>query len=318
MAVRSVLLFGANGFVGSHIARALVSAGHKVAGFGQAMPVDLIADLAGRITMIEGSVEDFAAVSAALERSAPEVVIWSIGHNAQAQGLMHSGEIEPARALGVNVIGWTNVLRAAQQRGVARVLAAGSSVVFGPARLYAERRVEESATPRPTTVYGLSKLMAEQAAQTYRDRFALAVTTLRLPLVFGPDRWYGGAAALLNRLLEAAAPGASAPCHAPIDPFDLIHVEDAAQALRLAVESSAELQSVYHVTGFTTTYPAIVFALKRLVPDFEIYFEAAPAGLVLPLMRAERIARDLGYSARYDLTGALENYFGNRTLGGQR
>jgi UDP-glucose 4-epimerase len=307
-----ILLVGANGFVGSHIARTLIGEGHAVSGFGGPMTVDLVADLASSMTVIHGDLRDAREVDAVMERSRPEAVIWSAGYNTDAQGLLQSGETAPEDAMHVNVLGWANVLRAAQRFGVKRVLAAGSTVVFGTASLYADTRIDERAAMRPATVYGLTKAMAEQAAGYYRDRHGLAVTTLRLPLVFGPGRWYGGAASALSQLLDRAAPGVPMNCSAPIDRFDLIYVKDAAKAFALAVAATGPLDAVYHVNGFTTTYPAIILTLKNLVPDFQVHFAAVAAANVYPLMDSDKAARELGFRPDYDLLRALQEYLDKR------
>lgn len=52
MSAASVLVVGANGFVGSHITRELAGAGHAVSGFAMPMPVELLSDLAGKVAVL--------------------------------------------------------------------------------------------------------------------------------------------------------------------------------------------------------------------------------------------------------------------------
>lgn len=302
---KSVLLVGANGFVGSHIARALVTAGHRVTGFGLPMAVDLLADLGGAVKMVHGSAEVVADIEAALDAARPDVVIWSAGHNANASGLAATGETEPAKAMGVNTIGLFNVLDAARRRGVRRALVTGSLVAFGPASLYPGGRVDESAEPHPTTGYGLSKAMGEQVAQYFVDRFGMEVSTFRLAVVFGPGRWYGGVIAALNALLANAAPGRRDSIQVPAEPFDLVHVTDVAHALRLATESARPLDRLYHLNSFTTTYAELVRALERQVPGYQVDCTTSPAPVVFPLMDFDRIRHHLGFEPAFDVDRAM-------------
>jgi len=305
-------LVGANGFVGSHIARALVHAGHRITGFGTPLEVDLIADLHQRMPMITGSAENAADIDRAFDAAQPDALIWAAGHNANASGLMATGESDPARALAVNALGLFNVLQAAQQRGISRAIVTGSLVPLGPASMYPTTHVDEEAEVRPTTGYGLSKAMGERVAQYFRDRFGMDVATLRLSVVFGPGRWYGGVVSSLNRLLAQARPGASAQCEVPAEPFDLVHVGDVATAVRLALESTRPLRPLYHLNSFTTTYAELVRTLERQVPGFRVACTTVAAPIVYPLMKFDLIREDLGFVPAYDLDRAIADCLANR------
>jgi UDP-glucose 4-epimerase len=308
----NVFVIGANGFVGSHICRELIRAGHRVTGFGQRMDTNLIGDIAARMVFIEGSAENAAEVDAAIKTAAPDVVVWCAGHNANAAGLAATGELQAARALAVNAGGLFNVLQAAQAHGVKRALITGSLVVFGPASCYAPTHIDESEVMRPTTGYGLTKAMGEQIAGYFRDRYGMDVTTLRLSVVFGPGRWYGGVVSQLNTLLDQAAPGARLECKAPAEVFDLVYVKDVAQAVRLAAEYQGRLRPAYHCNSFATSYPAIIEVLQQLVPDFAVKYQAAPSPLVFPLMRFDLLQRELGFTPTADIASALRDYLGKR------
>ncbi len=269
------------------------------------MPVDLLSDLRGTVLMVQGSAEIASEVEAALDAGKADVVVWSAGHNANASGLMATGESEPSKALAVNATGLFNVLNAAQKRGIRRAVITGSLVVFGPASGYPEQLVAESAPPRPTTGYGLSKAMGEQVAQYFRDRFDMDVTTFRLAVVFGPGRWYGGVVSILARLLQEAAPGNTTQCEVPYEPFDLVHVKDVASAVRLAVQSSRRLAPLYHLNSLTTTYPKLARAIEQQVPGYRIDCTPSPAPLVYPLMNFDLIRKDLGYQPQFNVSSAI-------------
>ncbi|MFO1320108.1 MAG: NAD(P)-dependent oxidoreductase [Burkholderiales bacterium] len=312
MSGQSILVVGAGGFVGSHIARALVAAGHRVTSFGMPMDVDLMPDLAGRIRTVTGSAEVPGEIEAAFDVAAPDVVIWSAGYNANAAGLAATGEAEPHRSLAVNAVGLFNVLEVARRRHVKRALVTGSLVAFGPASMYPPQPIDEAAEPHPTTGYGLSKALGEQVAQYFIDRYGMEVATFRLSVVFGPGRWYGGVVAALNRLLAEAAPGRREAIQVPAEPFDLVHVKDVATGLRLAVDCIKPLARLYHLNSFTTTYAELVRAIEQQVPGFEVACTTVPAPIVFPLMNFDRIRRELGYAPAFDVGAAIADCLASR------
>lgn len=186
-----LLIIGGGGFVGSRVLRAAVARGIACASFGPA-GCDLAADLA--IARFTGDAEESGALAAALAAFRPDAVIWAAGYNPTGDGLARTAEADMARAVAVNAGAFAATLAACAASGVARVVQCGSTVIYGPASDYPATRVDEAAPPAPRTAYGLTKLMAEQAAQWAVDALGLDVVTLRLPLVFGPGRWYAGAA----------------------------------------------------------------------------------------------------------------------------
>ena len=203
----AVLVVGGRGFVGSHVTRALVAAGYRPHLFGPPMQGDRLCDLAGRFDETHGSVEDRAAIAGVMQRGAIKAVVTTAAHGAGSTGLMRSGEADSDKALAVNLLGFRNVLEAALESGVGRVVWTSSTVVYGPSNAYAEQPVDEDAPTGPLTFYGLTKELSERTAAYYARRHGLAVTGLRLPLVLGPGLWYQGAASAIAGLVAAARKG---------------------------------------------------------------------------------------------------------------
>jgi UDP-glucose 4-epimerase len=264
---RRVLVVGGRGFLGSHVVTALLSHHAAVAMFGPDMPVDLLGALASQVESYEGSAEDEPALRAALAAFRPEAVVWAAGRNAGGQGLAATAEAEVARAVGVNAGGFAALLHAAAGAAVPRIVQAGSVLVYGPGSLHATGRVTEAAPAAPRTAYGLSKLMGEQAAAYGRDRLGLEVATVRLPLLFGPSRWYAGSAGPLMRLLLAAARRAPVREEVPPGRFDLAYGPDAGEVFaRLALLPEAP-PPLLNLEGITASYREIAAALQHLAPD---------------------------------------------------
>lgn len=304
---RVAFLIGAGGFVGSHVAAALCESGWAVHAFGPESPDDQLDRLAGRIDRIAGSVEDRAAMEAAIRTSGARLVVSFAAYSGGRGGLARAGEEEPERAFAVNVDGFRKTLAAACEAGVDRVIWSSSTTVYGPSHIYEHQPVDEDAPLRPRLVYGLTKAMAEQIAMFYRDRHGLEVCSVRPPLVFGPGLWYQGAATALMAVLRAARSGARHVLEGHGAPFDLMYVADVASAFVALAEADRPLASRYNVNGFTTRFEDIARAAERAVPGYEVTFREVEPAMLFPLVASQRIARDIGFQPQFGLDTALRH-----------
>jgi UDP-glucose 4-epimerase len=308
VAATDLLIVGANGFLGVRTVAAALAAGISVATFGPPSAAgDLLARWRGRIATYPGSITEPAEIAATLAATRPATVISFAAHGEGRGGLMSAGEIAPARAFAVNVDGFRILLTACAEAGVRRVLWTGSTAVFGPAAEYPSTPLDEAAARAPRTIYGLTKQLAEDVASFYRRRTGMEVCALRPPLVFGPSRWYGGAAEPLHRLLAAASRREALALRLPEEHFDLMYADDVATALLLLADHRGSLAPCYHVNGFATCYRDIAAFLARECPGFDPSLEFTRSAIVYPLISATRIARDVGFHPRFDLPAALRS-----------
>lgn len=282
MTAGRIIVVGGGGFIGSRVLR--------VAGMRGLDAVSVGPDTPGGLPAVLGA-------------SGAAAVIWAAGFNPAGEGLARTATAAPGRAVAVNAGDFTSVLAGCAAAGVRRVVQCGSTVVYGPPALYGPGRVDESARPAPRTAYGLSKRMAELAADWGRDALGLSVTTLRLPLVLGPGRWYAGAAASYARLLQAAANGGTAHEAVPGHPFDAAHGDDVADAL-LLLAALDDAPALLNMAGSTLTMPEVAAALARLAPAARLEVTETAAQPDLPLVNDARL-RALGWSARRDLRTIL-------------
>lgn len=301
-ASEAVLVAGGRGFVGSHVVRALATAGFRPVLFGPPMAEDRLSDLTGRYDEIHGSVEDQQALVAAFAKARPAVVVSCVAHGAGALGLMRSGESEADTAFTVNVLGHRKLLEvAAATAGVRRVVWTSSTVVYGPASLYCGGRVGEEDRTAPTTIYGLTKELAETVAAFEARRHGLQVTALRLPLVLGPGLWYRGAAGAIMDFLKAAGRGDEARISFHDQPIDLMHVADVADAVLRAVRHEGPLERSYNLKGFEATVSELIAEARRFRPAIRVVRDVEEPGLLFPLIDGRRFSAATGFSAKRDL-----------------
>jgi UDP-glucose 4-epimerase len=248
-----------------------------------------------------GSIVDRAAIEAALAASGATAILSCAGYGAGKLGLMRSGEQDRDAAMAVNVTGHGHVLEAAAAHGLRRVVWTSSTVVFGPAGLYGPGRVDEDAARAPATVYGLTKLLAEEVSAFHARRTGLEVVGVRLPLVLGPGLWYEGAAAALAAFFAAAGRGGPARLAFHDAPVDLAHVSDVADALVACLAHTGPTAQLYNLEGFTARASELAEDVRSLVPRAEIAFEDTGAPpLLFPLVSGARFRREVGFVPRHD------------------
>lgn len=300
LAGRRVLVVGGRGFVGAHVVRALAAAGADVHVFGPAMAGrdEAVAGASGETI---GSLEDGAAIARAFAASRATDLVSCAGHGAGRLGLMRSGEAEADAAMAVNVAGHRRLLEAAAAQGMRRVVWTSSTVVYGPAALYGSGRVDEAAALAPTTVYGLTKLLAEEVSAFQARRSGLEVVGLRLPLVLGPGLWYEGAAAALSGLFAAARVNAPYRLAFHDRPIDLMHVTDVAEAVATSLLHAGALSGAYNLEGFSARASELVGAVRTARPGLDLAFaDSGEPPLLFPLTSGARLREATGFVARHD------------------
>jgi UDP-glucose 4-epimerase len=172
------LVTGGAGFIGSHIAEALVKRGDRVRALDNLMTGkrENLAHLKDRVEFIEGDIRDYDVA----RRAAEGVDV--IFHEAAIPSVPRS-VAEPQLNHEVNVNGTFNVLMAARDAGVRRVVYAASSSAYGETGLGAKR---EDALPSPLSPYAAAKLFGEYYCQVFTRVYGLETVALRYFNVFGP------------------------------------------------------------------------------------------------------------------------------------
>jgi UDP-glucose 4-epimerase len=175
-----VLVTGGAGFIGHHLVRALLERGDDVVvldDYSTGMPKRL-ESMRHDITLIEGDLRDPVAVERATRGA--EVVL----HQAAIPSVARS-IADPMLSNSVNVDGTIQLMLACGAAGVRRVVAAGSSSVYGASPDLPRR---ESQRPDPRSPYATSKLATEHYVHTLGDLYGIDTVVLRYFNVFGPGQ----------------------------------------------------------------------------------------------------------------------------------
>jgi nucleoside-diphosphate-sugar epimerase len=198
----SYLVTGGAGFIGSHLAEALVRRGHRV------RVVDSLITGKRRnlghikeVEFLEGDLADSGIARRAVDG------IEYVLHQAAIPSVPRSVD-DPVASNQANVTSSLNILVAARDAGVKRLVYAGSSAVYGDTPTLPKR--EDMAT-RPLSPYALQKLVAEQYCQMFTSLYGFETVTTRYFNVFGPRQDpgspYSGVISLFSTaLLEGRQP----------------------------------------------------------------------------------------------------------------
>ncbi|MBI5710187.1 MAG: GDP-mannose 4,6-dehydratase [Candidatus Eisenbacteria bacterium] len=314
---RSVLVTGANGFVGPHVVRALAAAGARVhgAGLGSA-PADSPLD-----SWCACDVLDPAASDAAVSTARPDAVVHLAGQSSAARSFE-----QPVETFRLNVAGTALVLEALLRVAPkARVLVVGSSEVYGPQP--EGSRVAEDAPFRPVSPYALSKAAAESLALTLAAEHGLDVVATRSFGHTGPGQDARFAVPSFAQQIAAIEAGRAEPVlHVGNLEVtrDLCDVRDVAHAYVALLERGAA-RRVYNVcrgegVGLTTLVESLVAmarATVRIEPDPA---RMRPADLPWLVGDPSAIARDTdwraGIALEQTLADVLEEWRGRERAGG--
>jgi UDP-glucuronate 4-epimerase len=179
---------GSAGFIGFHLARALLLAGHDVFGYDAMTPYYDVALKQRRQDLLEqhdrfdhvvAALEDRPALERAIARAAPDVVV----HLAAQAGVRYSLE-NPQAYFDSNLAGSWNLFDIVKDSGIRHLLIASSSSVYG-----ANEKIpfeEADHTDEPLTVYAATKKSMEVVAHSYAHLHKLPTTAFRFFTVYGP------------------------------------------------------------------------------------------------------------------------------------
>ncbi len=299
-----IIVTGGAGFIGSHIADAYVAAGHDV------VVIDNLWEHGGgrrqnvpdRASFVPMDIRD-QSITRIFTDFKPEVVC----HHA-AQHSVVIGSKDPQFDAQVNVLGLLNVLENSVKAGVHKVIFASSGATFGePERL----PMDEQTPQRPTSPYGITKMVAEHYLRFYKNEHDLDFTALRYGNVFGPRQDPNGEAGVISIFIGKFLTGQ--PVRIDWDgeqTRDYVYVKDVAALNVLALEGGSgsffvigtgkktSVNEIYEtLCTVTATHPPVEHAPRRLGDLREAQFDSSLA------------KRELGWTAKVDLLGGIRETY---------
>lgn len=301
--MRTMLVTGGAGFIGSHLVEALVERGDRVRVLDDLSTgsLDHLKPVRERIEFVQGSILDTGIVDRAVAG------VDCVFHQAALASVPLSIE-HPERTHAVCASGTLNVLDRARRAGVRRVVYAASSSAYGDSPTAAKR---ESDLPAPVSPYAVAKLAGEFYCRAFTASYGFETVALRYFNVFGPrqapDSPYSAVIPLFFAALLAGRPPTI--YGDGLQSRDFVYVGNVVQANLLAADSTAAVGRVFNVgTGSATTLLGLFGELNALLgTSIEPEFAPPRAGDVRDSLADLSLARGvLGYEPRISLAEGLK------------
>lgn len=237
------LVVGGAGFIGSHIVRRLVDTRAAVTVFDN-LSTGKKANLAAvvrDITFIKGDIRNQRAIRRAMRG------IDYVFHEAALTSVQQSMD-DPNETAEVNIQGTINVLAAARDAGVRRLVFASSSAVYGN---HERGAAQESLTPLPISPYGVSKLAGEHYCRIFSQLHGLPTVSLRYFNVFGPAQDFrSDYAAVVPTVLQQILRKQEPTIHGNgRQSRDFTYIDNVVEANLLAVHSSVAKGEPINIAG---------------------------------------------------------------------
>jgi UDP-glucose 4-epimerase len=287
--MRTYLVTGGAGFIGSHIALALMERGDRVRVLDNLCTGkrEYIALLGGCIELIEGDVANPEDVARAVD--GVEVVF----HQAALASVQRSVDT-PLDTNDSCVTGTVALLDGARKKGVRRVVFAASSAAYGndPTPVKHERLL-----PAPVSPYAAAKVAGEAYCQSFTATYGFETVSLRYFNVFGPrqDPKSQYAAVIPKFVTEMVAGGRPTIFGDGKQSRDFVYIDNVVQANLLAADASAAVGRTINIAcGKAFDLLQLVDGInKALGTSVKPIFEAARAGDVRDSLADISLAREV-------------------------
>jgi UDP-glucose 4-epimerase len=268
------IVTGGAGFIGNHLVRALLNAGHDICvidDFSTGRRENLV-DLLDKIDLVHGSVCDgdllqqvFPGASCCLHQAAVPSVPRSVK--------------DPWRSNRVNVEGTINVILAARDAGLKRVVFASSSSVYGNTDV---APVHEDLPLAPVSPYAVSKAACEHYGRVFAKLYGIDIVGLRYFNVFGPrqdpnSQYAAVIPVFIQRMLGGRSPEIEGD---GLQSRDFSYIENVVSANLKAAEAPGSIADIYNVAcGTSSTVLQLVEFLSEIMGiQVEPTFRPARAG----------------------------------------
>jgi UDP-glucose 4-epimerase len=296
------LVTGGSGFIGSHIVKMLANNGDYVVVYDIKPDVKRLAKLIGNqnssnINIIAGDITELSLLIKICEDHRIDNII----HTA---AILDS--INPTVTIRVNCDGAVNILEAARNVGVKRVVMASSVSVFGGQDKYKEEFIPNDAPHFPTTLYGATKSLNEACAIHYIKTYSLDVIVVRFTHVYGVDRSSGIGTQIDEELFIKPAIGKPGVIPNGEAIHNWIYIEDAAKSLVMASKVAKTENKIFTAGGDIRSVAEVATLVRTLIPGADITLLPGQFHLAYKF-DTTLIRNELGFEPQWTIEKGVKN-----------
>lgn len=301
---KTVLITGGTGFVGFHLARALIKGGYRVVVLGKG-PFQK-EKLFGKIKFYSVDIcsnkldkvfdKEYPAIVYHLAAYLPKSDIEESAYN--------------AKNIKTNILGTLNVLEACRKYGVKKIIFSSSMAVYGNPK---NIPISEDCPAKPISLYGLSKFTAEKLFEIFGRLYNINYIILRYSNVYGPGQKPNKQGSLVANFIDRISKNQQ-----PViagngrQTRDYVYIDDVVAANLLAMKSGKT--GIYNVGGGVDTSINDVFLKVCKVFEKEIkakYNRSARTGTKRSLLEIKKIKRDLKWKPKNSLDAGFKKMINN-------
>jgi UDP-glucose 4-epimerase len=293
---QKLVITGGAGFIGSNLAEALAIANQVIV--IDDLSTGIIENLRDvNVKFINGSILDSTLLRSSFEG------VDCVFHQAADASVQRSIQ-DPIRSCKIGIEGTLNILKAASDSGVKRVVYASSGSVYGESQ---NLPFKENMCPNPKSPYAISKLVGEKHCEIFQELYGLETVSLRYFNVFGPKQSlsseYSG---VISKFILAAARGQRPVIYGDGEQTrDFVYVKDIVRANILASHSGS---GVFNIAG------GCQISLNCLIKKLSVIFKQS----IIPDYTEPRLwdmrhgladiskAKNIGYKPEFSLEKGLE------------
>jgi dTDP-glucose 4,6-dehydratase len=269
---KNILITGADGFIGSHLTEALVRKGYNVKAFTYYNSLNswgwldhCAPEIKGQFEVVSGDIRDPHGVKSAMKGCD------SVLHLAALIAIPFSYN-SPDTYVETNIRGTLNILQAARETGIRRIIHTSTSEVYGTAKFVP---ITEDHPLQGQSPYSATKIAADQLAFSFYSSFDLPVVTLRPFNTFGPRQ---SARAVIPTIITQMLNGSRQIKLGAVSPTrDFSYVQDTVAGFLSALDSDSGLGEVFNLgSNFEVTIKETAQLIaKELDTAIEIYSDEA-------------------------------------------
>lgn len=304
--MRRIVITGGAGFIGSHITEKLANQGYQVTilddlSTGKMTNIEVLLERPN-VEFVQGSITDITLLQRIFKG------VYYVFHQAAIPSVPRSIE-NPHASHDINVTGTLNVLLAARDNSIKKVVYASSSSVYGDTPKLPKI---ESMIPRPQSPYAATKVAGEYYCRVFHEVYGLPTISLRYFNVYGPRQDPNSQyAAVIPRFIESILKQ-----NPPIifgdgeQTRDFTFIEDVVEANILAAESN--VNGIFNIgSGASISVNQLAQFIIKLTQNNSIkpsHVESRPGDVKHSLADISK-ARTFGYKPSYKLDEGLKETF---------